>query len=314
MKSKRIIFPSVGRAEIEEFDLEDPATDEVQIKTAANGICMFEVSVFRGTEPLSCFPGGRAGHEGIGQVVKAGRDVKHLREGDWVPSHSWATYENLPAADRRAFSRPPLKPEFWLTEPASCVVRATHSYAIVPGDRVLLLGAGYMGLLNVQMLASCPVGELVVADVKASNLTVARQLGATETILINRDGEVRLQELEAQPFDLVIEAAGVPSALSTATRLTRRGGRLAIFAWHHQPGAVDLGSWHMKGLKVLNCAPSISTDYSFDSFERSQRLFERGVLDMSPLITHRHHFEDAQAALDLASERPEGYIKGVLTF
>jgi len=35
---------------------------------------------------------------------------------------------------------------------------------------------------------------------------------------------------------------------------------------------------------------------------------------MSPLITHRHHFEDAQAALDLASERPEGYIKGVLTF
>ena len=314
MKSKRVIFPAVGRAEIEEFVLGDPTPGEVQIKTAANGICMFDVSVFRGAEPLSYFADGRAGHEGIGQVVKVGREVAHLREGDWIHSQSWATYENLPAAKRRRFSRPPRQPEMRLTEPASCVVGALHSYALVPGDRVLLLGAGYMGLLNAQLLASSPIGELVVADVKASNLALARQLGATETILMNEDGAARLRALEAEPFDLVIEAAGVPSTLASATRLTRNGGRLAIFAWHHQPQSVDLGAWHMRGLKVLNCAPSISTDYNFDSFERAQRLFERGTLDMSPLITHRHPFEAAQAAMELACERSNGYIKGVLTF
>lgn len=314
MKAKRVIFPAVGRAEIEEFVLDDPAANEVQVKTVANGICMFEVSVFRGAEPLSHFAAGRAGHEGIGQVVKVGREVKHLQEGDWVPSYSWASYENLPAAERRAFSRRPGQPETWLTEPASCVVRAAHSYAIVPGDRVLLLGVGYMGLLNVQILACSPVGELVVADVKAANLALASQLGATETVLMNQEGAARLKALENKPFDLVIEAAGVPSTLASATHLTRPGGRLAIFAWHHQPGLVDLGTWHMRGLKVLNCAPSISTDYNFDSFERAQRLFERGVLDMSALITHRHQFEDVQAAMELACERPDGYIKGVLMF
>jgi threonine dehydrogenase-like Zn-dependent dehydrogenase len=60
-----------------------------------------------------------------------------------------------------------------LAEPVECVVRAIDSYGIVPGDRVLVLGTGFMGLLNVQGLARCPLSELVVADLKPRNLELA---------------------------------------------------------------------------------------------------------------------------------------------
>jgi threonine dehydrogenase-like Zn-dependent dehydrogenase len=314
MKAQRIIFPAVGRAEIEEFIIDVPKANEVQVACVANGICMFDVSLFTGVEPMTYFPGGRVGHEGIGQVVQVGPDVKHLSIGDWVPTNTYATRENLSAERMRAFVRPPVQPEHWLSEPATCVTIATNSYGIVPGDRVLVLGAGYMGLLNVQMLSRCPLGALVVADVKPGNLEKAKQLGATETILVEGDGEQGFEKFKDNQFDLVVEVAGVQSTLDWATRLTRPGGRLAIFAWHHERRPVDLSSWAMKGLRVLNCGPAIGIDTSYDCFERAQRLLEIGIFDMAPLITHRHHFLDAQAAMELACERPQDYIKGVFFF
>lgn len=314
MKAERIVFPAVGRAEIEEFKIDGPRPDQVQVACVANGICMFDVSLFTGVEPLSYFPGGRVGHEGIGRVVEVGCEVKHLKPGDWVPTNTFATRENLPAQHIRAFTRPPAKPENWLAEPPTCVTIATHSYGIVPGDRVLVLGAGFMGLLHVQMLARCPLGALVVADVKEANLEKARQMGASETVLVQGDGVESFAQFEVAPFDLVIEVAGVQGTLDHATRLVRSGGRLAIFAWHHERRSVDLSTWATKGLRVLNSGPAIAIDTSYDNFERAQRLIEAGVFDLAPLITHRHHFRDAQAAMELACARPAEYIKGVFLF
>jgi threonine dehydrogenase-like Zn-dependent dehydrogenase len=189
-----------------------------------------------------------------------------------------------------------------------------RSYDIVPGDRALVLGAGYMGLLNVQLLARCPLVELVVADVKPRNLELARRFGASEVIhAATPEGQERLRALKGR-FDLVVEAAGVPATLAQATDLVRPGGKLGIFAWHHEPRSVDLGTWHTQGLRVLNCAPNIGRDRSEETWDRAIRLLQRGTFDMSPLVTHRHPMEEVQAAMEIAAERPADYIKGVLTF
>jgi threonine dehydrogenase-like Zn-dependent dehydrogenase len=172
-----------------------------------------------------------------------------------------------------------------------------------------------MGLLNVQGLARCPIAELVVTDVKERNLTLARQFGATRTIdTSTAQGKRELEELSSEPFDLTIDAAGVDATIQAAPRLTRTGGRIAIFAWHHTRRSIDLGAWHFGGFRVLNAAPLIGTDSSIDTFERAVRLIDAGRFDQRPLVTHRHPFEKAQEALELAAERPAGYIKGVLTF
>lgn len=313
MRAQEIIFTAPRTAEIREIAIEDPGPGEVQVRTLANGICMMEVSLFTGAEPTE-FP-RRVGHEGVGVVEKVGAGVKDLREGDLVTSHQWRTVQNQSPGGTHRLPKRLSDPSTWLVEPANCVVTAVRSYDIVPGDRVFVLGAGYMGLLNVQLLAHCPLAELVVADMKPKNLELARRFGATEVIDIRGEaGKARLAALEKEPFDLVVEAAGAPTTVDPASRLVRTGGKLGIFAWHHEPRSVDLGFWHMRGLRVMNCAPGIGADRNERSWERAIRLLDRGVFDMAPLVTHRHPASEVQSAMELAAERPEGYIKGVLTF
>jgi threonine dehydrogenase-like Zn-dependent dehydrogenase len=313
VKAYEILFTGRRQAQIQTVTVDDPGHGEVQVRTLANGICMFEVSLFTGAEPTP-FP-RQVGHEGIGIVEKVGKGIGHLKEGDIVTCGKWQTLQNVPAWSAHRIPELPIDPGTYLVEPANCVVIAVRSYDLVPADRVLVLGAGYMGLLNVQLLARCPLAELVVVDVKPRNLQLAHRFGATEIIHAGSpEGQARLKELEQSPFDLVVEAAGAAATLSQATELVRPGGKLGIFAWHHEPRPVDLGTWHMRGIRVMNCAPSIGRDRNEESWERAIRLLERGIFDMGALVTHRHPADEVQAAMELAAERPSDYIKGVLMF
>lgn len=131
---------------------------------------------------------------------------------------------------------------------------------------------------NVQGLASYPLTELIVTDVKARNLELARSFGATEVIQVGTPADdARMTELWKTPFDLVVEAAGATEPLQQAGSFARIGGRIGIFAWHYAPRSVDFGLWHMRGLKVLNAAPMISTDHNVDHMQRAGWLMERGV-------------------------------------
>lgn len=309
-----------GKVEVREMDVSDPRPDEVQVRCVANGICMGEVSQFRGVEGR----GGPhlAGHEGIGFVTKVGSEIEGVSEGDAVACTKWASLSNYKLTVREygylrpaRYAAPPDDPAVYIAEPASCVVSALYHYEITPGDRVLLMGAGYMGLLNVQGLAHCPLGELIVTDVKPRNLELAREFGATDVIQVGTPvGDAKLESLKERLFDLVVEAAGAEAPLQSAGSYLRTGGRLSIFAWHHEPRAVDFGLWHMRGLRVLNAAPMISTDHNVDNMARAVRLLENGVFDQRKLVTHRHPVSQAQEAMELASERPPEYIKGVLLF
>lgn len=147
MKAQETFFPQAGRAEVGEIEIPDPAPAEVQVRCVANGICMLETSVFSGAESLSTLP--LPGHEGVGVVVKVGREVEGLEEGDWVLCNSWRTLQHCKAnRERQAMklSEAQRDAATFLVEPAACVVTALRAYEVAPGDRVLILGAGFMGL------------------------------------------------------------------------------------------------------------------------------------------------------------------------
>ncbi|MBD3420874.1 MAG: zinc-binding dehydrogenase [Chitinivibrionales bacterium] len=315
MQAQWIYFTDKGVAEIREVDVGDPKADEIQVKCIANGICMGEVSLFTGMEthrfPLPLVPG----HEGIGRVTRIGSEVTEVKEGDYVVCRQWATLMNVKAGGAVRFAKRPADPSIAVAEPVDCVVGALYSFEIMPGDRVLLMGAGFMGLLNVQGLRACPIAELVVTDVKQPNLDLAAEFGATKVInTALAEGREELDSYRERKFDLVIEAAGVEPTLKLAGQLTRVGGRIGLFAWHHTPRPLDLGEWHMGGYKVLNASPMISTDRAVSTMERAVRLIECGTFDLSKLITHRHHYTRVQEAMELAVDRRAGYIKGVLLF
>jgi threonine dehydrogenase-like Zn-dependent dehydrogenase len=313
MKTQAAYLCGPRKVELREIDVADPGPGEVQVRTAANGICMLEVSYYTGAERRP--DAFLAGHEGIGVVTKLGRDVKNVGEGDYVHCWQWAGVQNMGARALLKFDPPPQDPATYLAEPVSCACIALRTFSLTAGDRVLVLGAGFMGLLNVQALAHSPLSELVVADLKAHNLELARQYGATETIQIGTsEGDARLEALKATPFDLVVEAAGAEQALQAAAGLTRGGGRICIFSWHHKPRMLNFGEWHVKGLTVVNSSPGIARDHNIDYFHRAIRLLSNGTFDLSRLVTHRHPISQVREALELAAERPADYIKGVLTF
>lgn len=313
MKSLAVYFSGNRELEIGEIDVSDPGQDEVQVRTLVNGICMMEVWQFNVPEKGRPF---MAGHEGVGIVAKVGREVKNLKEGDYIYAPKWSQYQNVKAADAIKLSCSPDNLEDYLVEPVSCAVTTTAYLDTYPGDRVIVFGAGYMGLLLIQLLAKSPVSELIVVDLKQKNLDLARQFGATETIRLHSpEGEARLEHLADHLLDITIEGSGAAAALDLCTRLTRPGGKLGIYAWHHHPRTVDTDMWHVRGLKVLNVAPSIALDdLPYRQFRAAERLIRAGVIRQQPMITHRYRLQEAMRAMDESTVRGEGFIKSVLVF
>jgi threonine dehydrogenase-like Zn-dependent dehydrogenase len=76
---------------------------------------------------------------------------------------------------------------------------------------------------------------------------------------------------------------------------------------------VSTETWHTKGLKVLNTAPNMSLNFNRD-FHDAVNLLKKGVFNQNALITHRFPYTQAEKALKTASEKTEGYIKGVISF
>ena len=311
LKTESIVLTAEREVEIREIDIPEIKDNQILIESVANGICMFEISLFTGTEKLR-YPWS-LGHEGVGRAIRCGKNVKTVKEGDYVNCSTWARHQIRDEDVVFAFKNPPRDPATALVEPVSCIASALPAYNITSGDRVLLLGAGYMGLLNVIGLAHTPISELVVTDIKQKNLELARSFGATHTINTGTE-EGRAEMRELKPFDLVVECAGIQETVDEGTRLTRQGGRLSIFSWHHQPRSVPLGAWHIKGLTVTNVGPAISSDLRINFMERAVRLIDCGMFDQSDLITHRHSWKDAQKSMELAAERRDDYIKGVFLF
>jgi threonine dehydrogenase-like Zn-dependent dehydrogenase len=313
LQSKAIYWIGNRKAEIREIEVSEPKYNEVQAKTIMNGICMGDVWRFTAkdnTEPEL------VGHEGMGIVTEVGEGVKHLKKGDYITTQSWSQYSNQLADDAVLLSCTAEDYADFLIEPVSCAVNAAAYLNIYPGDRAIQFGSGYMGLLLAQLLCKSPLSEYIVIDMKESNLALAARFGATETVHIGTEkGQKRMRELEQEQFDIVYEASGAKDALEKATRMTRSGGKLGIYAWHHHPRLIDTSEWHMKGLQVLNVTPFITLDDKPNrSFAAADRLIKAGIVSQRELITHTYSFEDVARAMEETVQREEGFIKSILTF
>jgi 2-desacetyl-2-hydroxyethyl bacteriochlorophyllide A dehydrogenase len=255
------------------------------------------------------------GHEPAGIVVEAGERVTGLAPGDKVACLGSPSYRRHYIARAREVVR--LKdqsadPALWISEPATCAVHGVQATNLQLGDKVVLIGCGYMGSLVLQALPREMLSRLIVADPDGARLDIARSLGASETI---DPGQSDLVDLagEIDGFDVVIEASGARGTLSLATEMLRVGGTLNIFGHHAGEEMVPTHEWHYKALRVLNTAPMMAPDI-VPYFRAAVALMETGRITQAPLITHRFPFSECQRALDVATSKADGYSKGVILF
>lgn len=295
----------------------DPKEDEVEVKAICGAICTHEVSVFRGELSYPNYP-RIMGHEAVHVVTRVGKNVKHVKEGDFVSCcwyhGQWASKLIGPA--RTAYRLPERldDPANWIIEPAASIVNAVSMMRILPADRVLVLGVGFMGLMMVQLLSGYPLAEFTIADMKEDNLRLAAEYGAYETVNLSTDtGRARMESYGEGHFNVVIECSGSQGGLDEAVRQCGDAGNIYLFGWHRKPRTIDLKTGHLRGQTIMNTSPGADTGRAYERhWATTIELFKRGKIDLQKLITHRYAAAEAQRAMEESCIRGDGFIKSVI--
>ena len=307
--------------EIRQVELAPPARGEVQVDVVACGVCAWDSYLFKGQDLLSPFP-FPFGHEAVGVIGKVGEGVTAFKPGDKVfcidGGPSMAQAINIRADFVGLLPGNPEKTADFvdqIAEPAVCCVSGLANIVVKPGDNVVIIGVGYMGLLNVQLFAKSHIGTLTCFDVDQKKLDLAKQYGADACYLSDSDeGKKAIEAINAMGgADIIVECSGSQPGLSLATALCTPGGTISNFAWHRAERVVDASPWHLNGLKIINTAPAVDRHFA-DHVIQTQRLMARGVFDQKELVTHVMDYHDIQKMLTIAEAKAEGYIKGVITF
>ena len=310
MSNKTLRYLDDGSIELFEREVPDPGTDEIQIEGGACGICSWDVVTAKFGNQMH--PMAPPGHEGVGYVAKIGAGVTGFKEGDRVAGGGFANVRNL--SSQRVFKIPEsdLPDEYWIVEPVSCAVTGIDHCQIQPGNRIVVVGCGFMGLLILQGLLRYPLDDLIVLDIVQSRLDLAQQLGVGE---VYNTAEADLQELsrelKSREIDVVVDTSGSQAGLDISTDIVKRGGRINLFGWlKGQRASFDPTKWHLGGFTVVNSAPASKLR---DTFEPAIRLIHKGIIDLKPLVTHTAALEDYPTLMAQILAGDEGYIKGVVT-
>jgi threonine dehydrogenase-like Zn-dependent dehydrogenase len=284
-----------------------PGPGEVLMRLEGCGVCGSSLPVWEG-RPWFDYPlaPGEPGHEGWGVVEELGEGVSGLAVGTRVAALSqraFAEYDVAPAG-----MLAPLPPQLdgrpFPGEAIGCAVNAFRRSRIEAGQRVAVVGAGFLGLLLVQLAARAGA-KVTALSRRPFALELARASGAARTFV--------LAEAPEEEFDTVIEAAGVQETLDAATRLTRVRGVLVIAGYHQDgPRQVDLQTWNWRGLDVVNAHERDPAVY-VRGMREAVRLVADGVLEPDPLYTHTYPLERLGDAFEDLRSRPEGFLKALVT-
>jgi L-iditol 2-dehydrogenase len=205
---------------------------------------------------------------------------------------SFAEYVRVPQDNVLKVS--PLIP-IWkaaLIEPISVALHVRHKANIDLGDRVLVFGAGMIGLILVQLLKMSGV-HVTIADKFEKKLSVAEKLGADKVANISRkDLETSLKPYGA--FDTMIDAAGVHETIEESMRIAGRGGSIIWLGLPTTSVNIDIFPFVYQELSILS-----SLAYNPDEFSDALELVENNRVALEPIVTHKLAFEDIQEAFDL---------------
>ena len=323
MKVDAVYMVREKTTEIRQIEVPPPRPWEVQVEIVACGVCAWDVFLFKGRDLLEPFP-FTFGHEAAGIVREVGESVKNFAPGDCVfcieeqPHKQMAQVANVPAAKVGLLPGNPKKTEDFIPhilEPCVCVVSAMANITRKPGDNVVIIGTGYMGLLYVQAARNDLIEKLICFDVDQKKLDLAKKYGADVCCLFGSPEQKKAAEeiIAKGGADIVVECSGTQEGLQLATDLVRNGGTISNFAWHRAARTVDASPWHLRGIKIINTAPGIDPHFS-DHVIPTQRLAARGIFDQKELVTHVMDYHKVQEMLTIAESKSDGYIKGVVTF
>ena len=319
------VFEGAGRVGI--TDRPEPQVgrpDDVVIRIAANGLCGSDLRALAVPPEMVYETGVIVGHEFSGTVVEGGRETG-IPTGSKVIVHPniWCQtcwycrsgYTNLcdrfvhigsmrdggaaeycVVPERMVYQIADALPLdlATLTEPLACVLNGTERARVHPGESVLILGAGPIGLLYLLLLKAAGAHPVIVSEPSPVRGRWAAELGA-DVVLDPREADIgrSVRDLtHGRGADVAIDSVG--AVLSDAVASVRKAGRVLVFGLNEQshvtlrPADIAYGEVSIEGIYIARGTFPLAID-----------LLTQNTLGFDRLITHRIELERFDDAIDL---------------
>jgi len=343
MKNTEAILTVPGRIKIKDAAMPRPKADEVMIKVEYVGICGSDVHGFESgpfIPPKDPNQKIGLGHECAGSVAAIGEKVTKFKVGDRVTIEPGVPcgkcryclegkYNICPDVDfmatqpnyRGALTNYLCHPESFtyrlpesmdmiegaLVEPAAVGMHAAMLADVKPGDAVVILGAGCIGLMTLQACKVMGVSDIIVADVLQKRLNLAKELGAKAVINGKEEDTVeRVKEMVGDlGADVIFETAGSVITAKQAPLMVRRGGKIMIVGTIPGKTPIDF-------LKI-NREVHIQTVFRYaNRFPATIQAIESKKFNVKSMVTHRYGYPEVQQAFEESLSLKSEIVKSVI--
>ncbi len=345
---RAVVYRGANDLRLETVPVPGIRSGELLVKVAACGVCPTDIKKIQfGTLP----PPRIFGHETAGTVVRLGARVRGFRPGDRVALHHHVPCLECHACRHRAFAqcatykrtgitagfepagggyaeyvrvmpfvlpgvvKIPARSTFLegaMLEPVNTVLKAVKRLALLPGDKVLVVGQGPIGLMFTRLLALARM-DVLATDLLETRLRLARELGAktvhSPQSTVRSLAEVVERFTQKRGLDAAVMAVPLVPAMLEARQLLRGGGQLLLFSNTRRGDAaeLDLASVCVDEKDLIG---SYSSDFLLQG-EVARLVFSRKI-DMRRLVTHEFPLEQTAAAVQLAAHPTERSLKIVV--
>jgi alcohol dehydrogenase len=343
---KALVFGGAGRrswTDVPDASIKDP--EDAVVRVDAVTICGTDLHILKGDVP-EVEPGRILGHEAVGTVLEVGSGVRDIHAGQrvliscisscgrcrfcregrygqclsgggWILGHlidgTQAEMVRVPFADR---SLHPL-PERVSNEDAlmlADILPTSYEVGVLsgrvsPGDTVVIVGAGPIGLAAVMTSKLLSPSHIIVVDPATSRRERALATGADLAFSPEDDVKGQVSSVtEGLGADVTIEAVGVPETFEMCADLVRPGGHVANVGVHGRSATLHLESLWIKDVTITTGLVDTATTPLL------LRLLADGRLDVSGLVSHRFDLDEMENAYDVFGSPTEtGAIKVALT-
>lgn len=324
-------------------DLKPATGQDAVLRVSAAGICGSDIHAYRG-EHSKRKPPVILGHELAGEVVSVGADVKDLKMGDRVtvePQEScgvcpectkgnynlcgskrllgatdwpggFGEYVRVPSGICYRLGEKVPMHHAALAEPLAVGAHAIRCLADSnTRSRLLVVGAGPIGLLVALAARSAGFENLAVADTKRFNVDAGLRMGVAYGIHVT--GTPLKQAVQQatgwDAADAVFVAAGGPAGIGGALSVVRPRGQVIVLAHYGEPTPTDLMDIQARELNVLG-----SKMYTTVDFQQAVDMLNTAQLPCDSVITHRIGLDELPPMMERLNGNPEGVIKVVVEF
>jgi L-iditol 2-dehydrogenase len=341
------VFHGPGEMEAMEVDVPDIGPDEVLVKVGANTLCGTDGRILRGEKTKGVRRPSILGHEFAGHVAQVGRGVRGFEVGmpvamaPVIPDRKCfycqhgmenaclnrkamgyefdgglSEYVRIPSlaieAGNLFAAREDLPSEYLaLAEPLSCCANGHRRSRVGIDSTVLILGGGPIGLFHLQLSVLAGAGVVIVSEPSPFRRDFASRLGAHVVVdpTVEDLPSIVAESTGGLGVDSTIICIGLPELVNDALTMTRKGGRINIFAGLSGQGwaQVEANLIHYNELEVTGTTAARRSDY-----ELALRLIESGRVDVKSMVTDRFPLQRASEAIAETMTGGEGLKVAVI--